>query len=301
MRETTQSKTRSFMPTRRDFIRLSALATAAGCTLGRIGSALAAPTGSGMIYGVQLYMVRRQAVKDLVAVLRAIHQIGYSQVELYPIAYTHTAPELRRIVADAGLSAASGHFDYIGLESKIDYAHQLGLEYIVCPMLPKEQWNSVEGFSAAAKKFNAWGKTAHDAGMQFAFHNHDYEFKPLGNTTGFAELMKQTDPALVKLEFDMYWLTQAGRDPYTMLTRHVDRARIIHLKDRTPNAPTTFNMDAESEHFTELGKGTIAWPRLLTQAHKQGIRYAFLDQDETAGPVFTSMKESYTYLRTLNV
>jgi sugar phosphate isomerase/epimerase len=293
------------MPSRRDFIRLSALATAAGCTLGRFNTAFAAPSpgesGSGLIYGVQLFMVRRQAPQDLAGVLRAIHQIGFAQIELYPIVYTHPAPELRRIVADSGLGAVSGHFDYDGLESKIDYAHQLGLEFMVCPMLPKDQWTSIEGFQKAAADFNRWGKIVKSAGMEFAFHNHDYEFKPQGSTTGFAELMKQTDPALVKLEFDMYWLTQAGQDPFAMLTSHANRVRLVHMKDRVPNAPTSFNIDPSSDHFTELGKGTIAWPRLLAQARKQGIRYAFLDQDETSGPVLDSMKESYAYLQTLKV
>jgi sugar phosphate isomerase/epimerase len=298
------SEKEASMPTRRDFIRLSALATAAGCTLGRINTAFAAAEpgeSGGLIYGVQLFMVRRQAPKDLAAVLRTIHQIGFAQIELYPIAYTYSAPELRRIITDSGLGAVSGHFDYVGLESKIDYAHQLGLEFMVCPMLPTDQWASVEGFQKAATDFNRWGKAVKNAGMEFAFHNHDYEFKPLGNTTGFAELMKETDPALVKLEFDMYWLTQAGQDPYTMLTRYANRVRLVHMKDRIPNAPTSYNVDASSDHFTELGKGTIAWPRLLAQARKQGVRYAFLDQDETSGPVFTSMKESYTYLSTLKV
>jgi sugar phosphate isomerase/epimerase len=286
------------MPTRRDFLRLTTLATAAGCTLGRVGTALAAAPGH-LIYGVQLFMVRRQSASNLAAILSAIHKIGYPQIELCPIAYTHPAPELRRIIADSGLSVASAHFDYEGFESKIDYAQQLGLEYMVCPMIPKEQWNSLDGFREAAAKFNTWGKSVHNAGMTFAFHNHDYEFKPQGGTNGFAELMKQTDPTLVKLEFDMYWLAQAGQDPYTMLTRYANRTSLIHLKDRTPNAPTSFNVEPSSDHFTELGKGTIVWPRLLAQARKQGIRYAFLDQDETSIPVLDSLKQSYSYLQTI--
>ncbi|HTD96476.1 MAG TPA: sugar phosphate isomerase/epimerase [Edaphobacter sp.] len=289
------------MSSRRDFLRLSALAAAAGCALGRTSKAFAAPASSGLIYGLQLFMVRRQAPKDLSGVLRAIRQIGYTQIELYPIVYDHPAPELRRIVQDAGLSSASAHFDYDDFESKIDYGHQLGLEYMVCPMLPKNLWTSTEGFREAAAKFNTWGKLVHDAGMTFAFHNHDYEFKPQGKTTGFAELMQHTDPALVKLEFDLYWLTQGGQDPAAMLTKYANRARLIHLKDRKPNAPTSYDMEATSEHFTEIGKGTVQWPALLSQAHKQGIRYAFVDQDETSEPVLESLKESYTYLRTLKV
>jgi len=279
---------------RRQFLRLSTLATAAGCTLGR--SAFAATPGS-LTYGVQLYMVRRQAQQDLAGVLKAIHQVGFTQIELYPIAYTHSAADLRKIISDAGLSSASAHVDYVGLEDKIDYIHQLGCEYLVCPMLPDRLWNSPEGFREAATQFNRWGEAVRARGMKFAFHNHDYEFKPqAGGTTGFAELMKNTDPALVKLELDCYWLTQGGQDPLTVLKQHADRAVLIHLKDRKAGSAVSYNMDATSEHFTELGKGTINWPVLLAQAKKQGIRYAFMDQDETAGPVLDSLKESYMYL-----
>ena len=291
------------MTTRRDLLRLTALAAAAGCTL-RLPRAFAAPAGAShppLIFGVQLFMARRQAQQDLANVFREIKKAGFAQVELYPIAYNHPAPELRRMVADAGLGAVSGHFDYEGLASKLDYAHQLGLHFVVCPMLPKDQWTSVEGFRKAADDFNAWGKAAKERGMEFTFHNHDYEFKPQGSTTGFAELMQHTDPELVKLELDLYWLTQAGQDPAAILTKHANRVRLIHMKDRTKGAPTSYNMDASSEHFTELGTGSVQWPALLAQAKKQGIHYAFLDQDETHGDVFASMKQSHAYLETLHV
>ena len=94
----------------------------------------------------------------------------------------------------------------------------------------------------------------------------------------------------------MYWLTQAGQSPYAMLTKYAGRAVLIHMKDRTPKAPVTYNMDKESEHFTDVGKGTIDWPKLLRQGRRQGIRYAFVDQDETAGPVVESLRSSYGYL-----
>jgi sugar phosphate isomerase/epimerase len=285
------------MTTRRNFLRLSALA--AGCVIRFPGNAFAAgpAAADGMIYGVQLYMVRRQAVKDLAGILKAIHQVGFTQVELYPIAYNHPPLELKQIVADAGLGAVSGHFDYAGFESKIDYGRQLGLKYMVCPMVSEEQRSS-EGFRKAADNFNRWGAAVRDAGMEFLFHNHCYEFKPLdGGVTGWQTLMDHTDPKLVKMEFDLYWLTQAGQDPSAMLARYAERARIIHLKDRTAGAPTGYEMGPSAEHFTELGKGTIAWPKLIAQARRQGIRYAFLDQDETAGPVIESMSESFAYLR----
>ena len=284
------------MNTRRDFLRISALA--AGCVLRFPEHAFAMDADRKMIYGVQLFMVRRQAATDLEGILKQIHDVGFTQIELYPIAYTHSPSELKKIVADSGLGLVSGHFDYVGFESKVQYGKELGLKFMVCPMLPQDQWTSTAGFAKAAADFNRWGTAVRDAGMEFLFHNHCYEFKPQeGGVTGWETLMKNTDPKLVKMEFDMYWLTQAGQDPSAMLRKYADRARLIHLKDRKAGAATGFAMGPVAEHFTELGTGTIAWPALIEQAKQQGIRYAFLDQDETAGPVIASMKESFAYLK----
>ena len=288
-------------PSRRDLLRLTALAAAAGCTVSLPRSAFAAPAAH-LTYGVQLFMVRQQAPKDLAGILKAIHDVGFTQIELYPVVYNHPAAELKQIVADSGLGLVSAHFDYEGLEDKIAYGKELGLQYMVCPMLPQDQWTSTAGFTKAAEDFSRWGKKIKDAGMTFAFHNHCYEFKPLdGGVTGWNTLMSKTDPSLVKLEFDVYWLTQAGQDPAAMLKRYADRLVLFHMKDRLAGAPTGFEMGKVAEHFTELGTGTIAWPALLKQARALGVKYAFLDQDETKGPVLESMTQSFGYLKKLDV
>jgi hypothetical protein len=66
-----------------------------------------------------------------------------------------------------------------------------------------------------------------------------------------------------------------------------------------PGFPTSYTTDAASDHSTELGKGTIAWPALLRQAGNQGIRHAFLDYDQSSVPILDSLKDSVTYLKTL--
>jgi sugar phosphate isomerase/epimerase len=287
--------------TRRDLLRLSALATAAGCTLSLSRGAFSQTHPDGLIYGVQMYTVRQQVPQDLARVLREIHHVGYAQIELSPLVYAHPAAELKRIVADSGLGMVSGHFDYEGFAEKIPYARQLGLKFMCCPMIPKAQWNSLEGFRKAAADYNHWGKMLHDEGMEFVLHNLDYEFKPQRGTTGWNVLMEHTDPALVKLELDIYWLVQGGQDPYAILTKYPDRVRLLHLKDRTPGATVNYDIDHSSGTFTEVGKGTIDWPKLLAQGKRQGIRYAFVDQDETTEPIFRSLEESYAYLRKLNL
>jgi sugar phosphate isomerase/epimerase len=287
--------------TRRDLLRLSALATAAGCTLSLSRGALSQTHADGLIYGVQMYTVRQQAPQDLAGVLREIYHVGYTQIEVSPLVYAHPAAELKRIVADSGLGMVSGHFDYESFAEKSPYARQLGLKFMCCPMIPQAQRNSLEGFRKAAADYNRWGKMLHDEGMEFVLHNLNYEFKPQQGSTGWEVLMEHTDPKLVKLEFDIYWLVQGGQDPYAMLTRYPDRVRLLHLKDRTPGARVNYDTDHSAGTFTELGKGTIDWPRLLAQGKRQGIRYAFVDQDETKEPIFRSLEENYAYLKKLNL
>jgi len=281
---------------RRSFLRASLAAAAAGCLL--------RPTHAfgdidGMTFGVQLFMLRQQAKTDLAGVFRAIHDAGFPRVELYPIAYSHSATEIRRMLKDADLEAVAGHFDYVGLEDKLDFAHELGLKYYVCPMLPPEQWTSLSGFSKAADLFNRVGTAAKARGMEMVFHNHCYEFRPIDGTNGFTHLMKHTDPALVKLELDIYWLEQGGQDPMVILKSHSDRVRLIHMKDRLAGAQTSYNM-TPPQYFTELGKGTIDWPAILKQARAEGVQYAFVDQDDTKLPIPESMATSRAYLRKLH-
>jgi sugar phosphate isomerase/epimerase len=289
------------MSTRRSFLELSAKLAVTGFVLGRVSPSFA-DVPHGMTYGVQMFEVRKTAETDLAKAFKMIKDAGFNQVELYPIAYHQPAPQLKKLLDDTGLASVSGHFDYTGRAMSVEYAHQLGLKYLVCPMLPEDQKLSLDGFRKAADYFSQWGASAKQAGIQFVFHNHDYEFKPIDGSNGWTILMKNTTPDLVKLEFDLFWLTTAGQNPMEMLKKYSDRAVLLHMKDRTANAPQSFVVDAKATSFcTELGKGTIDWPALLRQGLKQGIRYAFLDQDDTRIPVEQSMQESHAYLRTLHV
>ena len=108
--------------------------------------------------GVQLYTVRDAAERDLPAVLAAVRKIGYQEVETYWNVYTHPAAELRRMITDHGLRVPSGHFDYDGLESKIDYAKTLGVEYMICPMLPEKMWYELDGYRRARRAVEYLGR-----------------------------------------------------------------------------------------------------------------------------------------------
>ncbi|HEY4962713.1 MAG TPA: TIM barrel protein [Terriglobales bacterium] len=279
------------MVTRRDFLQL----TAAGVgTLALRNVSLAANTRIPL--GVQLYTVREQAESDLGAVLAHISMIGYAEVETYWNVYTHPAKKLRSMIVDNGLSVPSGHFNYDGLDTKLDYAKELGVQYVICPMLPKDMWTSADGFKKAAAQFNIWGEQVQKLGMQFGFHNHNYEFQKFGNTTGFDILTQNADPKLVCLEMDCYWITQAGQDPVAMLKKYGSRIQLLHLKDREAGFPTTQMLSPDAEHITEVGSGTIDWKAVITTAEQTGVKYYFVERDNGSTPAFESLRRSYQYL-----
>jgi sugar phosphate isomerase/epimerase len=161
------------MQTRRSFLR-NAAALAAAAAAGPSGWAL-----QRVPLGVQLFTVRKEAERNLPQVLDQIQHIGYQEVEGYAGIYTFSADALRHMVLDAGLRIPSSHFNYDEFGTRFNYASEMGLEWMVCPIIPSTMWGSEQGFATAAKQFNVWAKQAKDLGMRFAFHNHDYEFQPL--------------------------------------------------------------------------------------------------------------------------
>jgi sugar phosphate isomerase/epimerase len=287
------------MMNRREFARLSALAAAAGLQFtpsGLAHAALSAPP-----YGVQLYSVRQLIPAGLPSVLRAIRAIGYTQVELFWEVYSHPAAELRSMIHDAGLTVPSGLFHFADLEARIDYAHQLGLTYMVCPELPRPFTASREAMQRGGEAFNRLGEKVRSAGMRLAYHNANPEFRPFAGTNLFSLLMENTDPHLLGLEIDCYWAIQGGQDMHTLLTRYRDRVHLLHLKDRIAGATVSYTQEQPPGHFTDVGRGTIDWPSILRQARAQGIRYFFVDQDGSPRPELESLQVSYDYLKTLKV
>lgn len=268
---------------RREFL-LSSTALAAASTV----SGWAKPAKRPL--GVQLYTVRDQAEKDLPSVLAAIRKIGYDEVETYWDVYTRPAAELKKLIHDHGLRVPSGHFNIEGLDGKFDYAAALGVEYMICPILPDSYKDSLDSYKKTAELFNRWGERAKQRGIQFGFHNHNYEFRHLTDGDGrsvtpWDTLMSRTDPNLVCVELDCYWITQAGLDPLAMFKLLGQRIRQIHLKDRLPGFPTSQNNDSSAEHFTPVGTGTVNWKAILAAATQIGVKHMYVEQDNGGVPL----------------
>jgi sugar phosphate isomerase/epimerase len=167
----------------------------------------------------------------------------------------------------------------------------------VCAWLPGAYQSDLDGFSQAADKVNRWGALAQKRGMRLAFHNHNYEFALHDGRTGFDVLMERTDPKLVGLEFDCYWLAQAGRDPVAMIDKHRDRVRLLHLKDRPAGQPTSQRVDSEGQAFLDVGAGALDWPAILAKANDVGVEHLFVERDKGEMPALESLRASFGYLQ----
>lgn len=279
------------MQTRREFLGSAVAAATMGMTVSAFAKSPERPLG------VQLYTVRSLVGTDFPATLRAIRKIGYQTVETFVAEYKMSAKELRTAIEDAGLKATSGHFGYNDFDSRFDYGKELGIELIVCSMVPRTIANSTDGYKRGADQYNKWGAKAKSMGLTFGFHNHNVEFNEFDGKTGLEILLENTDPALVHWQMDCYWVAQAGRDPVAMLRKYGNRIISLHVKDRKAGAPVTLETGPKSAYFTEVGNGTMDWKDILRLS--RNAPYLYVEQDQTDKPPLESLQISYDNLMKL--
>jgi sugar phosphate isomerase/epimerase len=278
--------------------------------------------------GLQLYTVGDEMDSDPAGTLKAVAAAGYRQVELSPLSKT-SPNDLKKMLDDAGLKNPSGHYmlpDLMSnLQEKIDFAHQFAEQFMVVTVpwvadpsrfKPDPQLGKFAHFIAIinaltlddwkwnAEQFNKVGEQVKKAGLQLAYHNHNFEWKSYDGVTGYDEFLRLTDPDLVKLELDCGWATVAGQDPAAYLTKYPDRYNLLHIKDfRKGFTPRTTLLDKNpgAPVPTELGRGSVEYGRIFAAAKKAKIRALFVEQE----PPFTEMtalqaiKVDYEYMKNL--
>jgi sugar phosphate isomerase/epimerase len=259
--------------------------------------------------GIQLYTVRNDLVTDFEATLKKLVVMGYREVEASVanegrIDFNGGSPrEFTRKLDDAGLRVPSCHFgppkDDAEWAAHIETAHVLNLEYMLCATPPRKT-NSLDAWKRAADFFNHLGKKCRAAGLQFAYHNHNAEFRAYDGVIAYDELLRSTDKDLVKMEMDCFWTTFAGQDPVHYFHQNPGRFALLHIKDLKPGyKPTTG--DFKGNPFTEVGKGIVNWKRIFDAAPDAGVKHYYVEQDMWDGPSLDSARISAEYLKTLQV
>jgi sugar phosphate isomerase/epimerase len=290
------------MMNRRRFLTTATTISAATLLANKIGWAAAEHKIDKL--GVQLYSVRDLMKADFEGTLAKVAAIGYKEVEFAGY-FDHSPKDVRAILDRLGLTSPAPHVAYDTLGDKwpaqIESAKIIGQSYIVCPWIPEDLRKDPDIWKKAAEIFNRAGEASQKAGIQFAYHNHWFEFLPVNGKLPYDFLLEACDPKLVKMELDLCWITVAGGDPVKYFDRYPGRFPLVHVKDVktlpkiTTGGPQNFG---DTVDLTEVGSGLIDWKRIFAQSEKAGIKHYIVEHDRPANP-FDSIKTSYEYLRQL--
>ena len=294
---------------RRQFLQAGVLGLAAVAADQKAGLLKAQPLG--LPIGLELFTVRHESQKDFPGTLEKVAAIGYKEVELFDFA-GRKASEIRRMLDSVGLVAPSSHtLSYVlsprlqltEVQSRwtglIEYASELGVHYLGGSVGDVSKLNPLDDYKRLADLMNAVGEQCQRAGLQFAYHNLNVEFREYDGIVPYDWLLRHTDPKYVQLEIDCYWLTRAGRDPAEYFKQYPGRTPLLHVKDRKPGyAPSTV-VDPGPGPFTEVGQGSIDWKHIFAAASGGGLKHYYVEQDFCDRPVFESLKMSYNYLNKL--
>ncbi|MBD3386815.1 TIM barrel protein [candidate division KSB1 bacterium] len=241
-----------------------------------------------MDFALILYTVRDLMEKDFMGTLDAVAEIGYKAVEFAGF-YDHSPQKIKEKLDALGIAAISVHegFDKleINLQKVIDSNLSIGNKNIVCPSMPGKYRNDgVDGAKAFSEQLNRFGETVKNAGMQLHYHNHAYEFENIDGTTRMDVLLQKTDPQLVMIQFDVYWLRRGGKDPKAMISKYSDRCSLIHMKDMG---------DDEEMSDVPIGTGILDIGGIINASRKAGIKWCIVEQDNTKRPALEAIEISY--------
>lgn len=276
--------------------QLAAACTSAGSSANdtdssaRAGSAPRTPA-TGRAIGVQLYTLRNEMQRDVEGTLARVAGIGYREVEFAGY-YDKSPSDVKAMLARHGLTAPATHVPIEMLEgisaSVLDTAREIGHQYVIVPYLVEGRRKTIEDYKRVAASLNRFGAAAKDKGLKIGYHNHDFEFVPIGGQVPFDTLLAETDPSLVAIELDLYWATKAGHDPLQLFERHKGRFPLVHVKD---------SAGAPDHKMVDVGKGTIDFARIFT-AGGAALQHRFVEHDNP-GDAFASITASYEHLAKL--
>ena len=325
------------MLSRRKFLHNSMAAAAAAAAAGSVARLSATPaTAMALPLGLQLYSVREQLPKDWDGTLEAIAKMGYREVEAAGYD-NHTAAQVNQSMKNAGLRLVSTHLGFDDLKSHmdevLDFSHQLGLQYIICPSpqmrnppppRPRPTAAQIAAMRAQyardggrgrgngfrppqftlddwkynAEQFNLFGEKINAAGMRFGYHNHTTEFTKVDGQVPLEVLIQNTDPDKVHFEMDCGWVVVGGGNPVALMRRYTNRFVMIHVKDFKPAAAGATGR-ARMPSATELGRGEIDYTPIFAEARRIGIQHCFVEQEGFDIPWQQSLEADAAYLRKL--
>lgn len=245
-------------------------------------------------FGIQLWTVKQALAKDVVGTLQQLGANGYNHVESFEgpkgIFWGLKNTEFKKVLTDNGMTMHAAHSNNtVDFERKAAEAAEIGMKYLICPY--KGPQKTMDDYKKFIDEFNTSGTIAKKHGIRFAYHNHDYTFKPMNGVMPQDVIMKGTDADLVDFEMDIYWVVAAGIDPIEYFNKYPNRFRLAHVKDQIKNA--TGNLES-----CVIGKGTIDFKKILAAGQKKGLNTFIVEQEAYTGTTeMGCAKDNATFMK----
>lgn len=297
---------------RRDFLKMGAFALPGIA----VGPGLLSFTAGEQkdVLGMQLYTVRDAMQKDPAGTLRQLSRIGYKHVEhanyINRKFYGYSAKDFKKVLEDAGLKMPSGHVQF-GLNDwdasensftdqwkyTIEDAVTAGQSHLVNPWMDEDVRTNADKLMKLLELFNKSGELCKRSGLQFGYHNHDFEFNThINHKLLYDIILEKTDPNLVVQEMDIGNMYNGGGKALEILRAHPGRFKMMHVKDLIKSAHGEMGDKYES---TVLGKGILPVKEIIDLARKIGETNYFIIEQESyqeQTPMECS-KEDYVAMR----
>lgn len=288
---------------RREFFKITAggavsLAVLAACK----------PDKKSFGVGIQLYTIRDAMTADPKGSLKKVSDLGYKNLELANYAdgkfYGFAPKEFKKIVSDLGMNILSSHTQVEAAGITLDNAKkmaddhaELGVKYCVQPWVNEPDRN-IETYKKMVGDWNEVGKIMKGTGIQFAYHNHNFEFLNIDGIVPYYDIfMKEMDPDLITMEIDLFWVSKAGQDPVEMFKKYPGRFQLFHMKDMLTKQEPFF--DVIKDDVCSVGAGVIDFKTILASKDVAGMKYLFVEDDNQGnGKPFEGIETSINNLTT---
>ena len=136
---------------------------------------------------------------------------------------------------------------------------------------------------------NIFGEIFNQSGIRFGYHNHSFEFEKMDDVIPYDILLQETDPTLVTMELDLYWITKGGHNPWEYFEKFPGRFELWHVKDMKEKG---------KQEYTEVGNGIIDFKKIFFMKKLAGMKNYFVEQDTCRDfSVFESVKISLDYIK----
>ncbi len=270
---------------RRQFLSTSAFGIGSAFLASKIPTNLLESGSNDLIkmpVGFQVWTIRDQLVKDFPGTLKKMAGLGYQSVEMCsPPGYKDSgfgplmklsAKEMKGIINDAGLEFISTHYGFDELKNHLDdrikFALESGQKQMILSSFGLQGNATLDDWKRAADELNECGRKSKESGIQMGYHNHDMEFAKLDGTLIYDALMKQFDPDLVKMQFQVA-VIRLGYKASTYFEKYPGRYISAHLAD----------LSEDKKENVPVGQGIVDWKEFFASLKTGGVQNIFVEMD----------------------